>query len=51
MGGLLMSQLGVVPNVGESAIYRGLKLTAKAVDERRIRELLVELVKRKGSGV
>ncbi len=50
MGGLLMSQLGVVPNVGESVVYRGLKLTAKAVDERRVREVLVEVVKRKGGG-
>lgn len=48
MGGLLMSQLGVVPSTGEFVVYRGLKLTAKAVDERRVREVLVEIVKRKG---
>jgi len=35
----------VVPNAGESATYRGLKLTAQVVDERRVRELLVEEAK------
>lgn len=45
MGGLLMSLLDVVPQAGESAVFRGLKLTAKATDERRVRELIVERVK------
>lgn len=45
MGGLLVKLLDVVPNTGESATYRGLKLTAQVVDERRVRELLVEEVK------
>jgi CBS domain containing-hemolysin-like protein len=45
MGGLLMSLLDVVPAPGESAGYRGLKLTAHATDERRVRELLVEVLK------
>src|SRR6266568_133571 len=45
MGGLLMSLLDVVPDPGDSATYRGLKLTAQATDERRVRELLVEAVK------
>jgi len=44
MGGLLMSLLDVVPNTGESATFRGLKLTAHATDERRVREILVELL-------
>ncbi len=43
MGGLLMSLLEVVPTPGDTASYRGLKLTAKATDERRVRELLIEL--------
>ena len=30
---------------GETASYRGLKLTAHAVDERRVRELIVEVAK------
>jgi putative hemolysin len=42
MGGLLTSLLDVVPAPGESASYRGLKLTAQATDERRVKELLVE---------
>jgi len=45
MGGLLLSLLDVVPAPGESATFRGLKLTAQVADERRVRELLVEQVK------
>ncbi|HVM48073.1 MAG TPA: transporter associated domain-containing protein, partial [Candidatus Acidoferrum sp.] len=45
MGGLLSSLLNVVPGPGESATFRGLKLTAQATDERRVREVLVESVK------
>src|SRR5436190_10603026 len=42
MGGLLANLLEVVPAVGDSASFRGLKLTAQAADERRVKELLVE---------
>ncbi|MGN6553811.1 MAG: hemolysin family protein, partial [Verrucomicrobiota bacterium] len=45
MGGLLTSLLDVVPNPGDSAMFRGLKLTAQVTDERRVRELLVEVVR------
>jgi putative hemolysin len=45
MGGLLAHLRGVVPEAGESAAFRGLKLTAHAVDERRVRELMVQQVK------
>jgi CBS domain containing-hemolysin-like protein len=45
MGGLLMQLVEMVPAPGESAVFRGLKLTARATDERRVRELLVERVK------
>ena len=45
MGGLLTYLLGVVPNAGESTMFNGLKLTAQAVDERRVKELLVQTVK------
>jgi putative hemolysin len=48
MGGLLMLLLDVVPGVGDSAAYRGLKLTAQVADERRVRELIVEAQKPKG---
>lgn len=42
MGGLLTHLLGVVPDAGESAVISGLKLTAQAVDGRRVNELLVQ---------
>ena len=45
MGGLLAHLLGVVPEAGQSASFRGLKLTAHVADERRVRELLVQQVK------
>jgi CBS domain containing-hemolysin-like protein len=45
VGGLLTHLLGVVPENGESATYRNLKLTARAVDERRVRELMVQRLK------
>jgi CBS domain containing-hemolysin-like protein len=48
MGGLLTATLGVVPARGESVVIRGLRLTATVVDERRVRELLVEVLPRKG---
>jgi magnesium and cobalt exporter, CNNM family len=46
MGGLLMGLLEVVPNPGDSASFRGLKLTAQTTDERRVRELIIEAEKR-----
>ena len=49
MGGLLIDALEVVPRAGESALFRGLRLTAEKVDERHVRELLVEVVKRKAA--
>jgi putative hemolysin len=48
MGGLVVSLLEVVPAQGESVTYRGLKLTAQVADERRVREVLVEIIKKKG---
>ncbi len=45
MGGLLMSLLEVVPKPGEAANFRGLKLTTRIADERRVREILVEKAK------
>jgi CBS domain containing-hemolysin-like protein len=45
MGGLLVQLLEVVPNEGQSAVFRGLRLTAAACDARRVRELMVERVK------
>ena len=45
MGGLLVALKEVVPQTGESVIFGGVKLTAHAADERRVREVLVERVK------
>ncbi len=45
MGGLLTCLLDVVPAPGEAATIRNLKLTAQTTDERRVRELLVEVIK------
>ena len=45
LGGLLTHLLGVVPEAGESATFRGLKFTAQAADERRVRELIVQQMK------
>ncbi len=46
MAGLLVAQKETVPAVGESVVFRGLKLTATVADERRVRELMVEAVRR-----
>lgn len=46
MGGLMVAQMETVPAVGESLVFHGLKLTAVVADERRVRELRVETVKR-----
>jgi CBS domain containing-hemolysin-like protein len=45
LGGLLVELLGVVPTAGEFALFRGLRLTAQIVDERRVKELLVGVAK------
>lgn len=45
MGGWLVKILDVVPEAGESAVFQGLRLTAQSVNERRVKELLVEQIK------
>jgi hypothetical protein len=40
-----MSLLDVVPKTGDWAFFRGLKLTAHVTDERRVREIIVELTR------
>lgn len=45
MGGLLVFLLDVVPAPGESAAFRGLKLTAHVTEERRVKELIVEVAR------
>lgn len=44
LGGLLMTELNIVPRPGESAVVHGLRLTAQVADERQVHELLVERV-------
>jgi putative hemolysin len=45
MGGLMVQLAEVVPNAGQSVVFGRLRLTALTVDERRVRELLVEALK------
>jgi len=47
MSGLALQHFQVVPLPGESVVAGGLRLTVQAADERRIRELLVEVVRKK----
>jgi putative hemolysin len=47
IGGLLTNLLDVVPGPGDSASFRGLRLTAQATDERHVKEVLVETMARK----
>jgi CBS domain containing-hemolysin-like protein len=49
LGGLVVAQREVVPAVGETVVFRGLRFTVTAGDERRVRELMVEAIDRKGS--
>ncbi len=44
VGGLVTAQMEVVPKVGETMEYRGLRFTVLAADERRVREVLVERI-------
>ena len=50
MGGLIVSQLEVVPAQGRSVAFRGLRMTAQTADDRRVRELLVEVLKKGETG-
>jgi putative hemolysin len=47
MGGLLVQLFEVVPAAGQAINFQGLRLTAQAADERRVREVLVEVLRRK----
>ena len=47
MAGLALQQFEVVPVAGESVTVAGLRLTVQAADERRIRDLLIEAVKKR----
>ena len=47
MGGLVLRELEVSPVAGDVVEFQGLRLTVTSATERRARELLVEVVKRK----
>ena len=47
MAGLALQQFEVVPIAGESVTVAGLRLTVQAADERRIRDLLVEAIRKR----
>jgi putative hemolysin len=47
MGGLMLAQVEVVPAAGQAITFRGLRLTAEAVDERRVKQITVEAVRKK----
>jgi putative hemolysin len=47
MGGLLVAQMEVIPAAGDSVVFRGLRLSAQSVDERRVKEVMVEVARKK----
>src|SRR5436190_3422373 len=47
MGGLMLAQAEVVPSAGQTINFRGLRLTAEAVDERRVKQIVVEVTRKK----
>lgn len=47
MGGLVVALMEVVPAQGEAVVFRGLRLTAQAVTDRRVQEVLVETMAKK----
>jgi CBS domain containing-hemolysin-like protein len=47
LGGLVLRQCEVVPERGQSAQFRGLLLTVQEADERRVKELLIEVARKR----
>ncbi len=45
MGGLLIHQIETIPTAGQSVVWGRLKLTAQIVDDRRVHELRVEVIR------
>jgi len=46
MAGLLLRQFEIVPSQGQSITFQGLKLTASRVEDRQVREILVEALQK-----
>jgi CBS domain containing-hemolysin-like protein len=49
MAGLMLELAEVVPAEGTTVVFRGLRLTATVTDERRVRELSVETLRKGGA--
>jgi putative hemolysin len=47
MGGLMLAQAEIVPSAGEVVQFGSLRLTAEAVDERRVKQIVVEVIRKK----
>jgi CBS domain containing-hemolysin-like protein len=47
LGGVVLNEAGVVPSVGDVINFRGLRFTINAADERRIREMQVEVIRKR----
>ena len=47
VGGLMLAQAEVVPSAGQTVQFRGLRLTAEVVDERRVKQIIVEAIRKK----
>lgn len=47
VGGLVIARMEVVPHAGQSTVFRGLRLTASVVEDRRVLEVMVERLKKR----
>ncbi len=47
LGGVMLKLMECVPARGDSVVFQGLTLTAAAVDERRVREIIIETARHK----
>ena len=43
----MLVQAEIVPGAGQTLQFRGLRLTAEIVDERRVKQIIVEAVRKK----
>jgi CBS domain containing-hemolysin-like protein len=51
LGGVMLKLMECVPARGDSVLFQGLTLTAAVVDERRVREIIIEVARHKnGTG-
>lgn len=50
LGGVMLKLMEYVPARGDSVLFQGLTLTAATTDERRVREIIIEISRRKNGG-